>query len=37
MKLIFSDNVGILSIFNVSNLYPYKRDDAGELDDREEI
>jgi hypothetical protein len=27
------DNVGISSIFNVADLYPYRRDDAGESDD----
>jgi len=24
------DNVGILSIFNIADLYPYRRDEAGE-------
>jgi hypothetical protein len=28
------DNVGISSIFNVIDLYPYRRDEAGELDDQ---
>jgi hypothetical protein len=31
------DNVGISQIFNVANMYPYRRDDAGELDDQKEI
>jgi hypothetical protein len=31
------DNVGISPIFNVADLYPYNIDDAGELDDQEEI
>ena len=31
------DNVGISLIFNVADLYPYNKDDVGELDDREEI
>jgi hypothetical protein len=31
------DNVGISLIFNVADLYPYRRDDAGELDDQKEI
>jgi hypothetical protein len=31
------DNVGISPIFNVVDLYPYNRDDMGELDDQEEI
>jgi hypothetical protein len=31
------DNVGISSIFNVADLYPYSKDDARELDDQEEI
>ena len=30
----FPDNVGISSIFNVAYLYPYRRDEAGELDDQ---
>ena len=28
------DNVGISPIFNVADLYPYMRDDVGELDDQ---
>jgi len=31
------DNVGISLIFNVADLYPYRRDDARELDDQKEI
>ena len=31
------DNVGISLIFNVACLYPYSKDDTGELDDQEEI
>jgi hypothetical protein len=31
------DNVGISSIFNVVDLYPYRRDEAGELDDQKEV
>ena len=31
------DNVGISPIFNVAYMYPYNRDDTGELDDQEEI
>jgi hypothetical protein len=31
------DNVGILLIFSVADLYPYKRDEAGESDDQKEI
>ena len=31
------DNVGISLIFNVAYLYPYSRDDVGELDDQEEF
>jgi hypothetical protein len=31
------DNVGISSNFNIADLYSYSRDDAGELDDQEEI
>jgi hypothetical protein len=31
------ENVGISPIFNVAYLYPYNRDDVGELDDQEEI
>ena len=31
------DNVGISLIFNVADLYPYNKDDAGELDDQDEI
>ena len=27
------DNVGISSIFNVADLYPYRREDVGESDD----
>ena len=36
-EIELSDNVGISPIFNVADLYPYNRDDAGELDDQEEI
>ena len=31
------DNFGISPIFNIADMYPYNRDDAGELDDQEEI
>jgi hypothetical protein len=31
------DNVGISPIFNVAELYPYKRDDAGESYDQKEV
>jgi hypothetical protein len=31
------DNVGISPIFNVADLYPYKRDDVEELDDQKEV
>jgi hypothetical protein len=31
------DNVGISLIFNVADLYPYNKDDVGELNDQEEI
>jgi hypothetical protein len=36
-EIELSDNVGISLIFNVADLYPYNIDDAGELDDQEEI
>jgi hypothetical protein len=32
-----TDNVGISLIFNVAELYPYMRDDAGELYDQKEF
>jgi hypothetical protein len=32
-EIEFPDNVGISPIFNVADLYPFKRDNAGELDD----
>jgi hypothetical protein len=31
------DNVGISLIFNVADLYPYRRDDSGEPDDQKEV
>jgi hypothetical protein len=37
MRLSFQNNVGISSIFNVADVYPYRRDDAGELEDQKEI
>jgi hypothetical protein len=36
-EIEFPDNVGILSIFNVVDLYPYRRDKVGESDDQKEI
>jgi hypothetical protein len=31
------NNVGISLIFNVIDLYPYRRDEAGESDDQKEV
>jgi hypothetical protein len=31
------DNVGISPIFNVADMYPYRRDDARESDDHKEV
>jgi hypothetical protein len=31
------DNIGISPIFNVPDLYPYQRNEAGEVDDQKEI
>jgi hypothetical protein len=31
------DNVGISPIFNVADLYPYRRHEAGESDDQKEV
>jgi hypothetical protein len=31
------DDVGISPIFNVSNLYPYRKDDTEESEDQEKI
>ena len=31
------DNVGISPIFNVADLYPYRGDDVGELEDQKDI
>jgi hypothetical protein len=36
-EIELTDNIGISPIFNVTDLYPYSRDDVGELDDQEEI
>jgi hypothetical protein len=36
-EIEFPDNVGISPIFNVSYLYPYKRDEAGGLDGHKEV
>jgi hypothetical protein len=36
-EIELSDNVGISPIFNIADLYPYSRNDAGELDDQEKI
>ena len=30
-------NIGISPIFNVADMYPYRRDDAGESDDQKEV
>ena len=32
-EIEFPDNVGISSILNVADLYPYRRDEVGEPDD----
>jgi hypothetical protein len=36
-EIELSDNVGISPIFNVANLYPYQRNEAGYIDDQKEI
>jgi hypothetical protein len=36
-EIEFPDNVGISPIFNVVDLYPYRRDEVGESDDQKEI
>jgi hypothetical protein len=36
-EIELSDNVGISSIFNVADLYPYKRHEVGESDDQREV
>jgi hypothetical protein len=36
-EIEFPDNVGISPIFNVPDLYPYRRDEAGESDDQKEF
>jgi hypothetical protein len=36
-EIEFPKNVWISSIFNVADLYPYMRDEAGESDDQKEV
>jgi hypothetical protein len=36
-EIELSDNVGISPIFNVADLYPYQRNEVGEIDDQKEI
>ena len=36
-EIELSDNVGISPIFNVVDMYPYRRDEAGESNDQKEI
>jgi hypothetical protein len=32
-EIEFPNNVGISTIFNIADLYPYRRDETGESDD----
>ena len=36
-EIEFPDNVWISPIFNVANLYPYRRDEAGDSNDQKEV
>jgi hypothetical protein len=36
-EIELSDNIGISTIFNVVDLYPYRRDEAGESYDQKEV